>query len=161
MLLLAALCHDFDHRGRFASLKTGREERRSALKAGRLLFTRSGSGILRRRFEAMIMSTARDGAKSAIKMDHATAILRDADVFGSLFFRVVTATNFTKAVLREKTQHKLKPSKAERELKEFHALVLQRGFDHQATRKMAALAGNYPAAIHISPGAAKGLGFSS
>jgi len=160
MLLLAALCHDFDHRGRFASRKTGREEQRSALRAERLIFIRPGSGCLRRRFKGMIMSTARDGVQSAINMDHSTAILRDADVFGSLFFRVGIAINFSEAVLREKKQYKLKPSKAEYELKEFHDFVSRQGFDHQATSEMAARAGNYPAAIHISPGAGKRLGFS-
>jgi len=157
-LILAALCHDLGHRGRFQSSYAGAEERRSALIAGRLLFLRAGSGRMRRKLALMIEQTVRGGNRRKPRLDDATAILRDADIFGSLFCRPRSAVNFTKSVMREQPGLKQQITNSQSVLGDFITSVSLNGFDHGSTKDMAARTSRFPAAIRLIPRACLRLG---
>jgi len=158
MLMLAALFHDFGHRGRLAASAPYAEERRSANLAGRRLFLKPGSGRLRRRFTQVIEATSMTGASPNGLHDSAAAILRDADIFGSLFYRPRTALAFSRSILSE-TGRYASHCTPDQLLREFILSVAEKGFAHDATRRLASKAGGYPAAVWHCPDAALRLGF--
>ena len=159
LLILAAICHDLGHRGRFSTSIHGGEEHRSARMAMHLLFLRTGAGRICRKLAQMVVQTARNTSGKKPCPDKITAILRDADIFGSIFYRPQHVARFTKSVLREQSDRKHPRGEHQSAFEEFVGSLFRQGFDHQATKEMAAQIGNYPAAICFKSTECVRLGF--
>ena len=85
-LLLVAMVHDLDHRGRSMAAKPYDEETRSAMIAGRRLFGQIGQGKAWRMMLAMIKNTSFHVLSVDASKDHLSALLKDADLLGSVVF---------------------------------------------------------------------------
>ena len=86
-LVLAAMVHDLDHRGRGMVAKNFAEETRSAMIASRRLFgNKGGQGQAWRRLVSMIKHTSFDITSVDQKTHPLSALLKDADLLGSVVF---------------------------------------------------------------------------
>lgn len=153
-LLLAALIHDLDHRGRSASMVPMAEERRSALLALRLLNPSNGREA--RAMLSRIEATA-TSAEHQRPMEAVTAILLDADILASVLLPEATVLRLTRGVLIEQGRH----SDVEAALDEFLEFIAERGFFHPVTGALAASLPRRVSAVWRRPDAASRLGFWS
>ena len=155
-LLIAAMLHDLDHRGRWMTKDAGGEERRSAKLAASRIFGRGGSdGKAWRKYNERIAATSFTGAIKHDPNDHVGALLLDADIFASCFLPMQEAMQLTKGVMREQSAN----GKPADHLSAFMNTLSSKGFAHPATRFIAA---ELPSAMHaafIDEKAAGKLGF--
>lgn len=160
VLLMTALVHDLDHRGRHMSSIAYGEERRSAMIAGRRLFGASGDGKARRALAARLEATSFDPATPPVIRhdDEVTQILLDADVLASCMLPRRDALELTRGVMAEQRGH-AGGKGAEAALRGFIKALAQRGFAHMVTSHYASEMTTRLAAVHIDPASAKTLGF--
>lgn len=153
-LIFAALCHDLDHRGKHASMVDFAEERRAAAITIRTAFgPGSGRGQCAARLSRHLDATA--AAWQGEMIDEVTALLRDADVMGSVFHPLKTALDLSRGVTRERNLG----ISAEKALKGFLGVMSSRGFSHPATSRLAqSISASRVGAGHV-PSVAKTLGF--
>ena len=130
-LLLAALCHDLDHRGKRVSRVPFVEERRAAVLAIRTSFGQ-GRGRDARALIAQIEATA-TAFDADQPMDEVTALLRDADIMASVFHPRNFALELTRGVMTEKGM----AVTAHDGLTGFLKIMMQRGLSHAVTRHLA------------------------
>lgn len=154
-LLMAALCHDLDHRGKRASPVDYVEERRSARISIHTCFgTGSGRGRNAALLRAHLESTAAAWASSK-PIDELTALLRDADIMASCFYPRPVALDLSRSVMREKGL----TTPAGQALKGFLAVMKSRGFSHPITTKTAFRISASQAGAGHAPDVAASLGF--
>ena len=154
-LLLAALCHDLDHRGKRVSRVAFAEERRAAVMAVRTSF---GPGRSRGR-DARALIAQIDATATAFEadqpMDEVAALLRDADIMASVFHPRSFALALTRGVMTEKAM----AISAEDGLTGFLTIMMKRGFSHAVTRHLASTMPARLLGIGHHPEAAAYLGF--
>lgn len=154
-LLMAALCHDLEHRGKRAFMADYVEERRAAAISIRSGF---GSGSGRRKdadaLKARIDSTAAIWRKTAA-IEPMIALLRDADIMASCFSPRRIALDLSRRVMREKGL----AIPAANALSGFLKVMEKRGFDHPATRRLASTMSAATLGIGHAPDVAIKLGF--
>lgn len=157
-LLISALIHDLDHRGRMMSSTPFAEEYRSAqIATRRLLGKHSSQGVLWRRFYARLKATAFHGDDQAIAYrDEVTRLLQDADILASCFLPMADAKRLSRSVMREQSQK----GATDAFLKTFIKTLAERGFAHPVTEEWAMSVKSRKTAVWIDPPSAKTLGFS-
>lgn len=155
-LIIAAMLHDLDHRGRFMSKDAGGEERRSAKIAASRMFGRCGSdGMAWRNFITRIEATSFTGEIKHDPNDHVAALLLDADIFASCFLPMAEAKQLTKGVMREQSLNGDPAS----HLSAFINSLSAKGFAHAATSIIAAELPSDKHAAFIDKKAVVKLGF--
>ena len=152
-LLLAALCHDLDHRGKRVSRVPFVEERRAAVLAIRTSFGQ-GRGRDARALIAQIEATA-TAFDADQPMDEVTALLRDADIMASVFHPCNFALELTRGVMTEKGM----AVTAHDGLTGFLKIMMQRGLSHAVTRHLATTMPSRLLGVGHHPEAAAYLGF--
>ncbi|MCE2518107.1 MAG: HD domain-containing protein [Alphaproteobacteria bacterium] len=157
VLVMTALVHDLDHRGRNMSRVPFGEERYSAMIAGRRLYGRSGHGQAWRELQSRLEATFFDkNTTPAIPHDdEVTQILLDADVLASCMLPRADALELTRGVMHEHGTS----GKAEQALQGFIKTLAERGFAHAVTSDYAAEMTTRKAAVFIDPASAATLGF--
>lgn len=155
-LLLAALVHDLDHRGRHAIGKDRQEERRSVKLSVQMLFScRAATGVLQRQLQRWIEATSFLSSAAEVRDDRVALILRDADIAGSIFFPMKAVLAMTRGVIREEHHH----VGAESKLAEFLEFMAQRGFSHPVTLALAETGRYTGSAAMSAPAISQRLGF--
>lgn len=152
-LLLAALCHDLDHRGKRVSRVPFIEERRAAVLAIRTSFGQ-GRGRDARALIAQIEATATAFVADQ-PMDEVTALLRDADIMASVFHPRNFALELTRGVMTEKGM----AVTAHDGLTGFLKIMMQRGLSHAVTQHLATTMPSRLLGVGHHPEAAAYLGF--
>ena len=146
-LLLAAMVHDLDHRGRAMAAKPYDEEVRSAMIAGRRLFGQTGQGRAWRQVLAMIKNTSFHVLSVDASKDHLSALLKDADLLGSLVFPYDLVKTMTLGLKQE--QHIDLPS--DEILSQFMENLSKRGLSSPEGYKVLTLANPKSSAFHQYP----------
>ena len=154
-LLLAALCHDFDHRGKRVAKAAFVEERRAAMLAIRISFgPGSGRGRDARALMDQIEATA-TAFDADQPMDEVAALLRDADIMASVFHPRNVALELTRGVMTEKGM----AVSAQDGLTGFLKIMIQRGLSHAVTRHLATTMQARLLGVGHHPETAEYLGF--
>ncbi len=143
-LLLAAMVHDLDHRGRAMTAKPYDEETRSAMIAGRRLFGQTGQGKAWRQLLTMIKNTSFHVLSVDASKDHLSALLKDADLLGSVVFPHHLAKAMTLGLKQE--QKLTAPS--DEILSQFMATLSKRGLSSPEGRQVLTLANPKTSAFH-------------
>lgn len=154
-LMISALVHDLDHRGRMMARRAYAEERRSAAIAGRLLYGRGSDGVAQRRLTSQLEATAFAVKHEPSKIDSATRLLMDADVLASCILPLDDALQISCGVRREQGQDVA----AEKVFKNFLGKMANRGFAHPITSHLAGSMRASSLAIYLDPPSARILGF--
>ena len=143
-LLLAAMVHDLDHRGRAMTVKPYDEEIRSAMIAGRRLFGQRGQGKAWRQLLTMIKNTSFHVLSVDASKDHLSALLKDADLLGSVVFPHYLAKAMT---LGLKQEQKL-TAFSDEILSQFMENISKRGLSSPEGFKVLTLANPKSSAFH-------------
>ena len=152
-LLLAAMVHDLDHRGRSMTIKPFDEEVRSAMIAGRRLFGQRGQGQAWQQLLTMINQTSFHVLSVDASKDHLSALLKDADLLGSVVFPYSLVKTMT---LGLKQEQKL-TSPSDKILSQFMENLSKRGLSSPEGHKVLTLANPKSSAFHQYPQYAKDL----
>ena len=105
LLVLAALVHDLDHCGRYASQKMFVQEQASARRVSRIIIGAGGDARLSLRLVLLLKATAltdHKDRKTILNSDRIARLLADADLFSSLFFSRQRAIRLTRALKLER-----------------------------------------------------------
>ena len=152
-LLLAAMVHDLDHRGRGMVAKNFAEETRSAMIASRRLFgNKGGQGQAWRRLVTMIKQTSIDVTSVDPATHPLSALLKDADLLGSVVFPHPLVQTMT---LGLKHEQKIKMPSAQI-LSQFIENLAKRGLSSEEGKHVLACA-NSASAFQQYPRYAKDL----
>ena len=143
-LLLAAMVHDLDHRGRAMAVKSYDEEIRSAMIAGRRLFGQSGQGKAWRQLLTMIKNTSFHVLSVDASKDHLSALLKDADLLGSLVFPRDLVKTMTSGLKQEQKLTAL----SDKILSQFMENLSKRGLSSPEGYKVLTLANPKSSAFH-------------
>ena len=143
-LLLSAMLHDLDHRGRAMAIKPYDEETRSAMIAGRRLFGQRGQGKAWRQMLAMIKNTSFHVLSVDASKDHLSALLKDADLLASLVFPHQIVKTMTLGLKHE--QKLTAPS--DKILSQFIETLSKRGLSSPEGRQVLTLANPKSSAFH-------------
>lgn len=131
-LMIYALVHDLDHRGKFSPHQHYAEEDRSAKIANNRLFGQlSGLGQAQMALHEALHATA-FGSDEACPDDDVVKILVDADIFASVIFPYQAALALTKGLKLEQ-RHQAPSAEI---LDKFLLVVAAKGFQHEATKEL-------------------------
>lgn len=147
-VLLATICHDFDHRGRRASQRIGHEEKRSFQQAARLYFgTGSAAGKAIRRLDVLLQATCLEHPQrqKLMKMEPLAGLLADADVLLSLLLPPASALRLTVALRHERKVH----GDCARQLRAFIDFIAETGLMSETGQKMMEKASDSLASFHV------------
>ena len=132
-VMLAAMVHDLDHRGRFMAGTAFQEEDRSAMIAGRRLYGRSGSdGKSWRQLKTMIRQTSFQVANVNAGANPLAALLKDADLLASIVFPHADVLAMTSGLKREQNID----LSSEEMLYQFLDRMAERGLSSPAGRQL-------------------------
>ena len=143
-LLLAAMVHDLDHRGRAMAAKPYDEEVRSAMIAGRRLFGKSGQGKAWRQLLTMIKNTSFHVLSVDASKDHLSALLKDADILGSVVFPHDLVKTMTLGLKQEQKLTAL----SDKILSQFMENLSKRGLSSPEGHKVLTLSNAKSSAFH-------------
>ena len=152
-LLLAAMVHDLDHRGRAMAAKPYDEEVRSAMIAGRRLFGKTGHGQAWQQLLTMINQTSFHVLSVDASKDHLSALLKDADLLGSVVF----PHHLSKAMTLGLKQEQKLALPSDKILSQFMENLSKRGLSSPEGYKVLTFANPKSSAFHQYPQYAKDL----
>lgn len=133
LLVLAALVHDLDHCGRYASQKVFVQERASARRTCRIIIGAGGDARLSLRIMLLLKATAltdHEDRQTILHSDRIARLLADADLFSSLFFSRERAVRLTRALKLER----ISKGSASAQYDAFFAAAMQTGLQSEAAR---------------------------